>query len=67
MPIQPIFSPEKTLAPKFSESRPFDHKQYVKSNPDTCEVCPKINKNVDCSKGVVCEITYNLFGEKYQG
>ena len=68
MPIRPIFTPGKTLAQTFCKSRPFDQKQCVKSNPDTCEVCPMISKGVGCSKrGVVYEITCNLCGEKYQG
>ena len=68
MPIRPIVIPGKTLAQTFCKSRPFDQKQCVKSNPDTCEVCPMISKGVGCSKrGVVYEITCNLCGEKYQG
>ena len=52
VPIRPILMPRKTLAQKFCKSRPFDQKQCVKSNPDTCEVFPMINKGVSCSKRV---------------
>ena len=44
MPIRSIFTPGKTLAQTFCKSRPFDQKQCVKSNPDTCEVWLMINK-----------------------
>ena len=67
MPIRPIFTPGKTLAQTICKSRPFDQKQCVKSNPDTCEVYPMISKGVGYSKrGAVYEITCNLCGEKYQ-
>ena len=68
MPIRPIFTPGKTLAQTFCKSRPFDHKQCIKSNPDACEVCPIITKGGGCSKrGMVYEVTCNLYGGKYQG
>ena len=67
-PKRPIFTPVKTLAQTFCKSRPFDNKQRIKSNPDTCEVCPMITKGVGCSKrGVVYETSCNLCSEKYQG
>ena len=68
MPIRPIFTPGKTLAQTFCKSRPFDHKQCIKSNPDACEVCGIITKGGGCGKrGVVYEVTCNLCGGKYQG
>ena len=68
MPIQPILTPGKTFAQTFCKSRPFDHKQCIKSNPDACEVCGIITKGGGCAKrGVVYEINCNLCGGKYQG